>query len=129
MRGKRRRRRRISTAAKTNRKKRTSYRKKKSERRQWQQNEKISGKKPNKNQQKVSNSRTLANWKPEIKTNDYCLFKIMINNCQRERKREGDSGANGTAVFLLRRIENQLSCFQNNTHTPRCTKRYEMRDD
>jgi len=37
--------------------------------------------KGNKNQQKVSNSRTLANWKPEIKTNDYCLFKIMINNC------------------------------------------------
>jgi len=129
MRGKRRRRRRISTAAKTNRKKRTSYRKKRASDVNGSRMKKYREKKPNKNQQKVSNSRTLANWKPEIKTNDYCLFKIMINNCQRERKREGDSGANGTAVFLLRRIENQLRCFQNNTHTPRCTKRYEMRDD
>lgn len=37
---------------------------------------------------KMSNSRTLANWKLEIKTNDYCLFKIMINNCGSDKERD-----------------------------------------
>jgi len=82
-----------------------------------------------KNQQNVSNSRTLANWKLEIKTNDYCLFKIMINNCEREgeREREREFGANGTAVWLLRRNQKSAELFSKQQHSYAAL--YQMGDD